>query len=711
MSNKIIEDFLSLLAKSQEEKLKGQAMELPSLPEALGMQEVEYIKHFADAMPGGFFIYHADGNEELIYANKAMLRIFNCATMEEFQEWTGNSFRGIVHPDDLEAVEQSIQKQIASSQYDLDYVEYRIIQKGGKVCWIEDYGHFVHSESVGDIFYVFVGDATEKKRRELAEKEEIKVIHQEHLRRLEVIEGLSVDYESIFYVNLDNDQMKAYRISSGFQKQFRKARKVCAFAGFDTEYVKTFVHPDDRKLLAGVSNPEYIREKLSQAKTFHVNYRTLQGEESTYMQLRVVNVGKEGHVSQIVMGYRNVDDEIRQEMEQKQLLQEALDKANMANNVKNLFLSNMSHDIRTPMNAIVGFTALAKQHLEDKTKLSSDLNMISNSSSQLLKQLNNVLEIARIESRTISLEEDDCSLSAILHEVQSELFSKAQEKSITLSLDIADLEHDAVCADQQKLSQILTCLVNNAIQYTKKGGHIQMTAMEHKERQKDYATYQFEVEDNGIGIDKKFVGHVFEPFEREKNTTLSGIYGTGLGLAITKGFVEMMGGSIEVTSAAGKGSKFTVKLPLQIREEQKAQPEEAEDAPPLFSSPKKILVVDDNEINLEIEHEVLNYAGFLVDTAMDGSIAVEKVRKSQPGDYDLILMDIQMPVMDGYLATKTIRSLEDLALAHIPIIAVSANAFDEDKKKAIESGMNAHLAKPLDTPKLYKLLRQFLQES
>ncbi|MCM1046683.1 MAG: ATP-binding protein [Candidatus Gastranaerophilales bacterium] len=700
-------------------------------PDEEMVRAARQLLSFLDKMPGGFFIYRAEGNEELLYANDAMLRIFNCDTMEEFRELTGNSFRGIVHPDDLNEVEESIWKQITESQYDLDYVEYRIIPKGGGIRWIDDYGHFVRSQTIGDVFYVFVGDATNKKRQSWEERENLlkerqqteqqfqsrieeydqkmEMINREHLRRLEVIEGLSIDYESIFYVNLDEDQIQAYRVSNRFEKKFPKESPICRFTGFDSEYIKEWVYPEDQELLRSVTTPEYIREKLAGVKNFHINYRIFKNDKVVYIQLRVVNVSSEDHISQIVMGYRDVEEEIAQEMTQNQLLTDALNTANMANNAKNRFLSNMSHDIRTPMNAIINFVALIKRHRDDEKKVSNYLELINSASEQLLGLLNDVLEVSRIESAKIQLEKEDCNLIDVVHQVQGYVLPRAAAKNIRLSLDISRLKHINVYADERKLCQILTNIADNAIKYTNEHGWINIVISEQKESGNDGAVYEFTVEDNGIGIDEAFLEHIFEPFEREKNTTMSRIPGTGLGLTIAKDLVEMMGGTIGVSSAAGKGSKFTVTIPFNICERQIGYQEETKEETLDFASPKRILIVDDNEINLEIENAVLQDANFLVDNASDGNIAVEKVRQSAPGYYDLILMDIQMPVMDGYHATRAIREIEDPALANIPIIAVSANAFDEDRKNAMESGMNAHLAKPLDTEQLYKLIRKFLK--
>lgn len=690
-----------------------------------------YFQKFIDEMPGGFFIYRADGNEDIIYANKSMLRIFNCNSMEEFRDLTGNSFRGIVHPDDLESVELSIKEQIKNSKYDLDYVEYRIIQKGGKIRWIDDYGHFIHSDIVGNIFYVFVGDSTDKKKLLFEEKkilinenikkeqqfisqieeynQKLKIISEEQLRRLEVIEGLSIDYEAIFYVNLDTDQIKAYRISQQFDENFPKNQKTFKFTNFDSHYIENWVYPDDRKIFSGISKPEYIRAKLSTDKTFHINYRIFKENKITYMQLRVVNISNDEHISQIIIGYRNVDNEIIQEMKQKQIIIDALDKANLANNAKNLFLSNMSHDMRTPMNAITGFTELAKKNIDDREKVSDYLEMISVSSNQLLQLINDILEISRIKSSKIIIKENECNLLNMLNYLHTNGRSQAKTKNITISLDTSNLKHNVVYADIEKIHKILFSIIDNAIKYTKPNGQITIIVIEQYELQNEHIFYQFIVKDNGIGISETFLKNIFEPFEREQNTTLGGVHGTGLGLAITKNLVDMLGGIITVSSIVGEGSKFTVTLPLRINDKNTPLSDDIDNnISTCYQNKKRILIVDDNEINLEIENELLKNAGFYVDTASDGNIAVKKIKHSKPGYYDLILMDIQMPIMNGYTATKEIRKLENTKLANIPIIAVSANTFDEDKKTAIESGMNAHLSKPLNTSVLYKLIQKFL---
>lgn len=681
---------------------------------------------FMDEMPGGFLIYHADKDEEIIYANKALLRIFQCDTLYEFREFTGNSFQGFVYPPDLDAVEKSIREQIANSQHDLDYVEYRIRRKDGKIRWVEDYGHFVRGNAVGDIFYVFISDATEKIERhravldEQTQKEqelknqideyhrEMSVIHQEHLRRLEVIEGLSVNYESILYADLDLDKILPYRLSGRTIRQFENTAGPRSYNWYVSDYVRVWVHPEDRESLARQTTPEYVRRQLAGSKTYYINYRVIKDSETQYLQLRIVNVGSSSHISQIVMGYRRVDDEVRREMEQKQLLEDALTNANLTITAKNTFLSNMSHDMRTPLNAIFGFTALAKSNLADESALTYYLDKINTSSEQLLDLIQKVLEISWTDSDDIRITETECSLPVILENVKNALLPIASEKNISLCLDSSGLTHYDINGDQDKLEKFLAYLAQNAIKYTPDGGLVNISVTELNMMPNDHSVYQFVVEDNGIGISPDFIDRIYEPFERENNTTISGVLGTGLGLTIVKNIVTVMGGNIEVQSALGSGTKFTVTLRLKTQDHpipfHMSIDETIE-----YLSVRKILLVEDNAINLEIETAILEGLGLTIDTAENGSIAVEILEKAAPDDYALVLMDIQMPVMNGHQAARAIRHMENKTLSRIPIIALSANAFESDKRKSIESGMDAHLPKPIDVPVLLETIAKTIQ--
>ncbi len=691
----LIEHILTILCTSDYNLTSGKSS---ARPNATQVQASLELKAFMDQMPGGFFIYHADGKEELLYVNQAILRLYNCNSLEEFKELTGNSFRGMVHPEDLEAVEASIWKQIHESKYDLDYVEYRIIQKGGQIRWVEDYGHFIHSDSDGDFFYVFASDATEKRKQQTDEL----------LRRLEVIEGLSSTYESILYVDLDNDNITPYRMSSRTSLLFETSSLPYTFSCFRSGYVDTWVFAEDRELVAQAMEPARIQQSLASSEEYYVNFRVAQDETLSYYQLRIAGVGMQTPYKRIVLGFRLVDAEIRQEIEQKKLFEEALKEARLANIAKNTFLANMSHDIRTPLNAIQGFVTLAQNHMLEKEKLEEYIGKIQISSELLLSLFNDILEISRMESGSFQTEESSCCLSDLVLDVCKSLSLRAEKSHTSVTSDFSGLEHPYVYTDPDKLKQILSCLGSNAVKYTHKNGSVRISVTEQKACSNNYASYRFCVEDNGIGIDPENLGRIFEPFERLKNTTFSGIHGTGLGLTIVKRLVEILDGSISVESTPGKGSRFIVTLSLRIQEQKAFQPETAQEILIKRMGNRSILLVDDNELNLELATELLEDLGFHVDTAPDGQKALEKLTESDPGCYGLILMDIQMPIMNGYETTQLIRSQEDPVLRSIPIIALSANAFDEDRRMSRRSGMNAHMPKPLDTDQLLSLMMDII---
>lgn len=724
LGGKSILGFLKLLRDNQldinhimEKKEREAFLALPEAKEYLTSYE---LVSFMDRIPGGFLIYFADGAEEIIYANRAARQLFQCETMEEFREMTGNTFRGMVHPEDLQAVQESIRAQIGEGQGELDYVEYRIIRKDGAIRWVEDYGHHVPGENFRDIFYVFLTDATEKRTRRDRETQRLHnlmeaydkewtLINQEHLRRLEVIEGLSINYETIFYVDLEKGMIMPYRLSVRSGSIFDDRLHTLNFSAVMTRYIDTWVHPEDRGLLRKATDLGVIRERIAANKSYYSNYRVLNGEEEQYLQMRVVNVGHHGQSSQVVMGFRRVDEEIQAEMEQKQLLAEALENANRAIGAKSTFLSNMSHDMRTPLNAIFGFTTLAKRNYKSPEIVLEYLERIETSSRQLLDLINKVLELSQTESGDMRKVEEECDLCDILQEVYDFLLPQSMEKDMEFTLDFSQVTHRGIYADGEKLRQLVMYLANNAVTYTKSGGRVSITASELEELPNQFAVYQLVVEDNGIGISKEFIEHIFEPFTREKNTTLSGIHGIGLGLTIAKNIVDMMDGTIEVKSEVGQGSTFTIYMRFRYQGQEIAPEQDELQDDFIQGNGQKILLVEDNEINLEIETELLEETGFVVEPAENGSIAVEKLQQAAPGTYDLVLMDIQMPVMDGWQAARAIRKMADPLLSRIPIIALSANVFESDMRKSEESGMDAHLPKPLDIMNLLETIKEVLR--
>ena len=402
------------------------------------------------------------------------------------------------------------------------------------------------------------------------------------------------------------------------------------------------------------------------------------------------------------------EQEYRKSLEQKNIaLQLAVQRETKANLAKREFLFNMSHDIRTPMNAIIGFTALAQTHIDDRGQVEDYLKKISVSSQHLLSLINDVLDMSRIESGKVTLEAKPVHLPELVHELRDIIQAVVSKKDLSLTLDTVGVENEDVIADPLRLEQILINVLANAVKFTPDGGQISLWVVQKDTAPAGYADFEFHIKDNGIGMSEEFQKHIFEQFARERTSTVSKIQGTGLGMAITKSLVDMMGGGITVKSEQGKGSEFTISLRFPIGEAKTGQTPPAAKASAFTG--KKLLVVEDNELNLEIASTLLKEAGFEVDTAENGKIAVEKVEAASAGRYDLILMDIQMPEMDGYEATRRIRALPDAKKAALPIVAMTANAFEDDRKNALHAGMNGHIAKPLDIQKLFQVLSKLLK--
>ena len=384
--------------------------------------------------------------------------------------------------------------------------------------------------------------------------------------------------------------------------------------------------------------------------------------------------------------------------------------AEAANEAKTTFLFNMSHDIRTPMNAIIGFTELLKRNNDDPELRLNYIDKISKSSNVLLSIINNVLEMARIESGHIQLEEAPMKTGTIGESLYPVMEQMMTSKGIEFKTSI-EVEHPYIYGDKTKIREILLNLLSNAYKYTNPGGKAELRIYEIECEKEGYARYITKVSDTGIGMKPEFLEHIFDQFSREHNTTENKIEGTGLGMSIVKRYVELMNGTIQVESEVGVGSTFTVTIDHRIAEpETPAVNVEEVEAQKQFAG-HRILLTEDNELNAEIAMEILSEAGFEVEHAENGKISVEMLQKADPGYYDLILMDVQMPVMNGYEATREIRKLSDPAKATISIIAMTANAFEEDKRTAKEAGMDAHLAKPIDVQALFTTLADFIQHS
>ena len=416
----------------------------------------------------------------------------------------------------------------------------------------------------------------------------------------------------------------------------------------------------------------------------------------------------DGNVTSVLFANRDVTDEKIRELRQEKELREAKLKAESANHAKSSFLFNMSHDIRTPMNAIIGYAELASRHLEDTAKLDRYLEKIQVCGEELLSLLNNVLNLARIENNKIEMEYTVSNVYESFENYVTMFQQQAESKNQTLSLT-EQIMYPYVYMDAPHLSEICLNIISNAIKYTNDGGTISCNVSQTASEKEDWCNLIITVTDNGIGMSEEFQKHVFETFERERNSTFNHIEGSGIGMGITKKLVELMGGTIEVKSKQGEGSAFTVTIPCRKASEEDflvKKNNNLRDKNCLDGV--RILLVEDNEINREIAIELLTEEGCIVETAGDGVACIDMIEKAEADYYKIVLMDIQMPIMNGYDAALIIRKLKDTKKSRIPIIAMTANAFAEDVNKALSAGMNDHVAKPIDMNILVPIMMKYL---
>ncbi len=513
-----------------------------------------------------------------------------------------------------------------------------------------------------------------------------------------VISGLSDDFGCVVYVGFNDKSEVHYRFDPLFEEHIPNWSAINNFRDRLDTLIETVMHPDDRQEFYEATKENVVHENVNKDGVYFVNFRTLIDGEVTYYQAKFVK--DENSEDHVIAGFHNVDETTKREMD-------ALDKAEIASRAKSSFLFNMSHDIRTPMNAITGFTTMAKKHLDDKDKIEDYLNKIETAGNQLLALINQVLEMSRIESGKIVLSEQKADVlerAAIARTIYSE---QAETKGIRLTVATKNILHSKVITDADRMKQIITNIIGNALKYTPEGGSIDYCIEETDCAVPGYGNYVFTVRDTGIGMSPEFLNHIFDEFSRENTSTVSKIQGTGLGMSIVKQLTDLLGGTIDVQSEKGRGTTISVMVPMKWDTETETAAEKDSTEFCVNLDGMKILLVEDNEMNREIAEEILSENGIIIETAEDGDVAVDMVRNAAPGQYDLILMDVQMPRMNGYEATKAIRALEDPEKSSIPIIAMTANAFEEDRQNAIAAGMNEHLAKPIDIAKLVNTLVKF----
>ena len=602
-------------------------------------------------------------------------------------------------------------------------IEYLVKDRFGNRVWIRESVSLSKNDLNDDIMgAVILRDVTQRK-----------MIETENQRRLELIRGLSRDYESVYVVDLETDSYDIYRVKEEITAKYRNA-----FSPSYTDAVENFaykgVYRQDRENFMNHLSIENAKKVLSRKSSFMFTFRSGNTGMPQYYQAKAVRIGSPDSI-QMLLGFANIEEERQEELRKRKLLEDALEQARHAADAKSAFLSNMSHDIRTPMNAIIGFANIAAEHIDDREKVIDCLGKIRTSSEHLLRLINNVLDMSRIESGRVALEESWVSLRDIIDEVtdlmKPEILSHRHEYEIRLSRDIPGY----VLCDRLRMTQLLLNLLSNAVKYTPPQGRIRLEVSRGLDAPSGYSALEFVVSDTGIGMSRDFQKRMFEPFEREHNSTVSKVMGSGLGMPICKGIVDSMGGSMTVDSQQGRGSVITVNLALRSREYdgsdigsetvKTAETEAKENGSGLISKTAvfpesgtnlrrsrsgavRVLLVEDNELNREIAQELLEDIGYTVETAEDGETAIVMISRSDRSYYDVVLMDIQMPGIDGYEASKSIRKLYDKEHAQIPIIAMTANAYDEDMEKARSAGMNAYIAKPVDPGDLRRILEQVL---
>lgn len=641
----------------------------------------------------GVLCHTVDGSK-ILSINTAALKILGYETLDELISDGFDMVAQSVIDEDKEKVRECLGK--LKNEGDSVSMEYSVKHADGKI--IHVMGNMKLLKENGELFYQrFLLDCTDQKLQQ----------EREEKRQMQLLQALSIDYMFVCYFDLDTSTGNILRIDDDSISIINKV--------FDGEipmteslerYIQMFVYEEDREMLRQFSSQDRLIRELAEKNMYSVNYRAVSGNEIKYYEMKIVRAGEWKQYRGIVLGIRSVDEETRNEMEKKRMLENALVQANKANKAKSVFLSNMSHDIRTPMNAIIGFTSLALSHIDNIEQVEEYLRKIMTSGNHLLNLINDVLDMSRIESGKMKLEESPCRLSDILQGLYNIIQADAKAKKLQLNIEAGDIENEDVICDELRLNQVLLNLLSNAVKYTGEGGSVRLKLTEKTGAPEGYANYEFCITDNGIGMSEDFVQHIFEPFEREKNTTFSGIQGTGLGMAITKNIVDMMNGSIEIKSKKDSGTEVLVSFVFKLNSQTKEQRDVKDKS--LNLQKGRILLAEDNELNQEIAASILSDAGFSVEIAGNGQIAVDMLKQSQEGYYQLILMDVQMPIMNGYEATKEIRKLSDKKLSSIPIFAMTANAFEEDKQEALRCGMNGHIAKPIDVEKLFEVLDKIL---
>lgn len=797
--------------------------------------QASYIDHMYNMIPEGIALLEVTPPFSFIQLNREGLRLFGYPKNTASQALEDKSLNEIVHPDDLDAIVQIFQNTVRSGGK--SNIECRLLKSDGEIFWSAGILEKTMDENGRPIMVVAFHDITSEKIKEEAEKKE------NLQERRTLVSAISNAYPVIISVNMTRDL-----ISFIYMKP-----NVMMDIGSEKTYTELYnnyrdgLHPESREEFERRFSLESLKEALGTNKNevFLEMKRMLSDNAYHWISTQIIAVDNPYSEDRLaILLSRRADEQRYEEEQRRQALQSALDNAKAASEAKSRFLSNMSHDIRTPMNAIIGMTAIAKSHVGEQKRVLECLKKIDLSGRHLLSLINDVLDMSKIESGKLSMREEPFDFAELVTDSVELVAAQAAAENLIMEVQLSMMEEEHVIGDQLRIQQVFINILSNAVKYTQPGGTIRVEARQEPSTRRNYQNYVFRCEDTGSGMSKEFMDKLFHPFEREQDSTTSKVIGTGLGMAITKNLVDFMDGDIQVESELGKGSVFTVTLPLRPQESQpEAVPQEwagasilvvdddeqlckcaaeiltgmglrvqtvmdgqlalkcveenmhtpdefrmvladwkmpdmngveltkrirekiGPDIPvvmltaydwsdiegeakaagatsfmskPLYRSKlcyllkelsgegpqnhleeldrtclkgKRVLLVEDNEINREIARTLISELGILVEEACDGEVAVEMVAGSLEGYYDMILMDIQMPKMNGYQAAEAIRGMDRQDVRKVPMIAMTANAFEEDVRKALRAGMDGHFAKPIDTARLEEMLCHYLSHS
>ena len=696
--------------KNHKRQELEEARHREKLQEALEREKsaTSTIKALCETLEAGAWSvrFDEDGKEKAIVFSEELIKIMGFSESRRVP-LTFSAFLEEVHPEDREKVAKAFCQTIEDVSCDSFFdVEFRARIQEGVYHWVHSAGQLLRREDkTPDIFYGIQSDINEKK------------MSQDELhRQLEIVNTLSRDYLNVYLLDLKKDHAKIIKLD-GYKLEGKTERDVYySYSEVMGDYICKRVSPNDRERALTAFAIDTITNELEEKEEYTVTYHIHEkGEIHTYQAKFARLEWTDEKRRNVIVGFSNIDHLVAEEEKQRRILEDALHAARNASYAKTTFLNNMSHDIRTPMNAIMGFSRLASQNIENPELAQNYLRKIESSSNHLLSLINDVLDMSRIESGKITLEEQPHSIKEIWQDVQTIVDANLRDKKLKLIIHTDNIRQDVVICDKLRLQQVFLNLIGNAIKFTEPGGKITFSIKQKEVQRKGYASYKFRISDTGIGISEEFLPHIFTAFSRERSSKVRTVQGTGLGLAITQNLVDMMGGIITVKSKLGEGTTFRVMLDFKVPDEEYAScgtPEAAELEREQYDekilAEKRILLVEDNELNQEIAVALLEQYGALVETVRDGIEAVERIESAETADYDLILMDIQMPQMDGYEATRRIRNMEGNPMKDIPIVAMTANAFEEDKNTALASGMNGHVAKPIEVGKLMKMLQRLL---